>query len=280
MKLLSPYITDNIAALQSIDNLIHEEYNEPVIYHCYWKGEINKLNLLSIKSLIITNIINHTNNKIILWTNNYSELFNTLLLNFPYLEYIDIREFNLENEIKDNYLSNYNYNSILNDDVVYQSDLIRQIILFKYGGVYFDLDMIFLRKLDPLYLSFSNELLLYSWADWNYPNNAFMVDLTNNPNKSLLNIDKIMKRGRGFGFQKALLTYNSDLDYLVLPYSWFDIGFLNSNKYCFTKCRDSRSIDWDFSDLPNLPFSYHCHQAHLFNYEKKSFLGKYDDGKI
>ena len=34
------------------------------------------------------------------------------------------------------------------------------------------------------------------------------------------NIDFIIKRNRGWGFQEASLTYNLPLDILVLPCSW------------------------------------------------------------
>ena len=44
------------------------------------------------------------------------------------------------------------------------------------------------------------------------------------------NIEFIINRNRGWGFQEAELTYELPLDLLVLPCNWFDpIWLLNNN---------------------------------------------------
>ena len=40
------------------------------------------------------------------------------------------------------------------------------------------------------------------------------------------NIEFILKRNRGWGFQEALLSYDLPLDILVLPCSWFDASWI------------------------------------------------------
>tara|TARA_B110000285_G_C14995299_1_gene548510 strand:+ start:595 stop:759 length:165 start_codon:yes stop_codon:yes gene_type:complete len=42
------------------------------------------------------------------------------------------------------------------------------------------------------------------------------------------NIEFIINRNRGWGFQEAQLTYNISLEVLVLPCSWFDGGWIEN----------------------------------------------------
>jgi len=44
-----------------------------------------------------------------------------------------------------------NYNS-------YDSDIVRYILLYKYGGFWFDLDILFSRHIDPMLASFGNHI--------------------------------------------------------------------------------------------------------------------------
>ena len=46
------------------------------------------------------------------------------------------------------------------------------------------------------------------------------------------NINFIIDRNRGWGFQRTKLTYDLPLDMLVLPCSWFD-GLLDSKSYFY-----------------------------------------------
>jgi hypothetical protein len=51
------------------------------------------------------------------------------------------------------------------------SDVVRICVLYKYGGLYFDLDNMFLRDIKPL---FSYRNFVYSWEWHNYANSAIM----------------------------------------------------------------------------------------------------------
>jgi hypothetical protein len=67
MKLLTNEV--NYDSTIELAKNLKEDYNIPVIFHCYWHGVLSEKQLISIKSCYYFNI--HTNNyknhKIILW---------------------------------------------------------------------------------------------------------------------------------------------------------------------------------------------------------------------
>lgn len=106
--------------------------------------------------------------------------------------------------------------------VIFYSDFIRNILLYNYSGVWFDLDCFFLRSFDPILHNFENDICVYQWERQDYPNNAIYISLEAKSEKMKKNMDFIIERNRGWGFQEASLTYDTPLELLVLPCSWFD----------------------------------------------------------
>lgn len=69
-------------------------YNNPVIFHCYWQGNLQYKHLVSIKSCYFFNVLNKSNRKIVLWLeNNTHNEFNDEVK-----KYAEIKPFSLENE--------------------------------------------------------------------------------------------------------------------------------------------------------------------------------------
>ena len=72
------------------------------------------------------------------------------------------------------------------------------------------------------------------------------------------NIEFIINRDRGWGFQQAQLTYDLPLDMLVLPCSWFDAGWLD-NPETFGYFFENTDKQYDFDNFVNGSFCYHWH---------------------
>ena len=71
-----------------------------------------------------------------------------------------------------------------------KADFYRLVLLYNYGGCWFDLDCFFLRSFDPLFINYEKEVCLYQWEKQNYPNNAIIISLEPKCIKMEQNINK------------------------------------------------------------------------------------------
>ena len=197
------------------------EYDKPVIFHCYWNGALNEKHLYSILSCYYFNV--HQNkHKIILWLENNAPN----QYNIEIAKYAEIRQFSFMSEIMSTrFIKNRFY---FKRELPFYSDVVRMFLLHNYGGAWFDLDCFILRSFDPIFSNFENEICVYQWEAQNYPNNAIFVSLEPRSEKMRKNIEFIIQRNRGWGFQEAELTYDLALDMLVLPCAWFDADWVKN----------------------------------------------------
>jgi hypothetical protein len=264
MKLLS-FTTDYNETIKIAQEL-NSNYNKMVTYHCYWNGKLNDKHLYSIKSCYYFNV-HKKNNKIILWLeNNTKNEYNELIE-----KYAEIRYFNLENEMKGTFLENQKF--YYNQELSFYSDVVRYILLYKYSGCWFDLDILFLRSFEPLYSIFENMICVYQWENQHYPNGAIYISLTPYSNTMKDIIQFIIQRNRGWGFQEAYLTYDLPLDMLVLPCSWFDGGWIN-NPYniSWDNLFKSTNIIYTFDTFFPGAFCYHWHNRWNHTIEDNSIM--------
>ena len=246
---------------------LQEEYSKSVIFHCYWNGILNEKHLYSILSCYYFNV--HKNkHKIILWLeNNTSNQYNTEIE-----KYAEIRYFSLSDEINNTvFLQNNNF--YYNKSLSFYSDVVRYLLLYNYGGVWFDLDCFFLRRFDPIFYNFENEICVYQWEKQNYPNGAIYVSLEPKCEKMKKNIEFIINRNLGWGFQEADLTFDLPLDMLVLPCSWFNAVWIN-NPYNFgdENFLKSTDINYDFDNFFKGCFCYHWHNKWNYKLEDNSII--------
>lgn len=134
------------------------------------------------------------------------------------------------------------------------------LLLYNYGGIWFDLDCFILRNFNPIFSKFENEICVYQWENQNYPNNAIFMSLHPKSKNMKKNIDYIINRNLGWGFQEAQLTYDKPLDMLVLPCSWFNGGWIqnpynNSFDYFF----ENTDQQYNFDNFFVGSFCYHWH---------------------
>lgn len=252
----------------------HQEFNQPAIFHCYWNGNLTEKHLLSIKSFYYFNIYKDPfkNKKITLWLEkNAANKYNEKIAKFA-----EIKPFIELEEIQDTFLENYRYKLIGN--VTHLADYIRSILLYKYGGCWFDLDCFALRSFSPIFKEYGDNICLYQWGKKNMPNNAIYISLTPYSKVMEKNMNFIIRYGKGWGFKQiaealkssggfkindSYIVYDSfllPLDVLVLPTSWFDPGWTKDNLYAefkhFFKATNTRHTFDNF--YPNA-FCYHWH---------------------
>uniref|UniRef100_A0A6C0EBN4 Alpha 1,4-glycosyltransferase domain-containing protein n=1 Tax=viral metagenome TaxID=1070528 RepID=A0A6C0EBN4_9ZZZZ len=250
MKLLinSTEYTETINIAKNLSG----EYNKSVIFHCYWNGILNEKHLYSILSCYFFNV-NNNKHKIILWLeNNISNNYNIEIE-----KYAEIRYFSLSDEINNtNFIKNINYNKSLS----FYSDVVRYMLLYNYGGVWFDLDCFILQSFDSLFYNFENEICVYQWENQNYPNGAIYISLEPKSEKMKKNIEFIINHNQGWGFQEAGLIYDLPLDLLVLPCSWFDADWIQNPYNIGTETFfDNTDTIYDFNNFFTGSFCYHWH---------------------
>jgi len=231
---------------------LNGSYDKPVIFHAYWNGTLNEKHFMSVKSCWHFNVKNYSNRKIILWLeNNLSNEWNEKIS-----EFVEIQLFNVTDESRNTLMEHINHNI---HHIPFYADMIRTLLLYKYGGCWFDLDVFFLRDFSPLFSTYENEVLLYQWETQNYPNNAIYISLVPENDKMKNNIEFIIRRNRGWGFQDANLTYDLDLDMLVLPCSWFDGSWLGDIQFGCDAFFQSSDKMHTFENFFNGGFCYHWH---------------------
>ena len=229
------------------------EYSKSVTFHCYWNGILNEKHLYSILSCYYFNVYRNKH-KIILWLeNNTPNEYNSEIS-----KYAEIKYFTLSDEkTNTGFLENYNCEF---KHITYYSDFVRNLLLYNYGGMWFDLDCFFLRNFDPIFLNFENEICLYQWSNANYPNNAIYISLQPKSENMKRNIEFIVKRNLGWGFQEANITYDLPLDMIVLPCSWFNADWIpNPYNVGTTKFFENTDKQYNFDNFFNGSFCYHWH---------------------
>jgi|TARA_R110001583_G_scaffold59311_1_gene176491 hypothetical protein len=152
------YYKDYEACLEFLDELCdcECEYPEEVTnFHVYTEVRTDK-ELECIKSFIATQDLEKT--KLIVWS-DYCIEDNPRIQ--PYKEYLDLRVWNGLEEAKGTIIEDEVTKLTSEDDKHYlQSDLLRLLALHKYGGVWIDMDIIFLRDFKCLL----DQEYMYQWG--------------------------------------------------------------------------------------------------------------------
>ena len=242
------------------------EYSKQVIFHCYWNGILNEKHLYSILSCYYFNVYKNKH-KIILWLeNNTHNEYNSEIS-----KYAEIKYFSFSDEKTNTvFLENYEYNF---KAITFYSDFVRNLLLYNYGGIWFDLDCFILRNFDPIFSNFENEICLYQWETQNYPNNAIFMSLHPKAANMKRNIEFIVKRNLGWGFQEANLTYDLPLDMLVLPCSWFNADWIKTPYNIGTNnFFENTDKHYNFDNFFNGSFCYHWHNKWNNQIHKNSII--------
>jgi hypothetical protein len=237
-----------------------KQFNKQFLLHFYWQEfsiPFNEKTALSLKSAIATQNLNIC--KIIFWSNK--DLSKNIHLK-PLLPFLDHRIWDMKKEMQ-KFNININFN---NDKGWLTGDMFRILVLGQYGGIYSDLDMVFLRDISPL-LDYE---FTYYWPCIKGQNGAIMrIDHNSNFFHSFLEnikLKKINPSPNSFDLGRELYAKvrSKYKNYSIFPTSWFDIdlGFENGHlrKMNNTNINEDPYIDADLMEDVNIPkhaFTWH-----------------------
>lgn len=147
------YLFDSVdrvfQSLEYAKSLPIPDWKEETIFHFYWRvpKEFGRKQALPVKSAIVTQDLSKT--KIILWSN--VDLSDNPYVK-PLLPFIELKIWNLDQEVKNTPLENSKVvRGVVDDPLCYLGgDLFRLLCLYKYGGVYIDMDVVVLRDFLPI----------------------------------------------------------------------------------------------------------------------------------
>ncbi|WP_052496160.1 glycosyltransferase [Pedobacter lusitanus] len=172
--------TDNNYALEVLEENINfrlepltdhiQTHKEQITYHCYWHGNIGRKQAFSIKSFLCTQDL--TRCRVILWLdadNGYHNHEKNPILK-EILHLIEVKIYDPYQEIKNTPWKNKKELVNEPENLAKRSDAFRFLILYKYGGVYFDLDVMFLKDFSSLLES----EFCYAWETQPYANSAIL----------------------------------------------------------------------------------------------------------
>lgn len=134
---------------------VHDAATGTVRYHMYWNGPLTRVALLSLKAFLVTQPAAST--RLTLWTSGAPDdlVFSEECLRILDMPRIDVHTFDLEAEwaaIRDDFdglPTNLTLPTPGGSPVGF-SDVVRLILLYRYGGVYVDVDTLLVRDLSPL----------------------------------------------------------------------------------------------------------------------------------
>lgn len=191
---------------------VNEDISQPMTYHCYWAGALSALHELSLKSLMITQSLPF---EVWVWMppDDISRNRN-FIASMQRVPAIRFKAYIPEDESKgtefEQHLELLNgedqfqprkwkglsgvitsvtnalrMRSFLKDKnglkwrkLANRANAFRILVLRKYGGIYFDLDTLFLKDFRPL----CHVEFFYQWSDQRYGNNAILHFFKNSTN--------------------------------------------------------------------------------------------------
>ena len=243
----------------------HGDTREPsaLKYHCFWKGIMSELPLISLKSLLISQSPPF---EVWIWmTAEELKANRTSIDLFERVPNVRFREFSVEREVQNTSLEKYA--KLLKDGTsrnpTKQSNGLRMLALSKYGGIYFDLDVLFLKDLRPL----CNVEFCYQWSNRPFANNAIMHAFKGSPD-----IRFLLERGLKINsLRPAKLFRFAELkgrlnQWVVFPSFLFDPVWIcndlrkKQNNYC-NRVDDffKKEIPIKLADFFPEAYAYHWH---------------------
>lgn len=158
-------------AMNVVDNAIMIERfeKEKIIAHAYWYGELGEKQIFSLKSFLATQDMSKV--EVWLWLdeeNGYHDYESNVLLQ-PILPFIVVKKYNPIQESMGLPFEKIREVISIKSNLPQRADAFRIMILYKYGGFYFDMDMLFLKDMSYLWLSHE---FAYAWSTAPFANSA------------------------------------------------------------------------------------------------------------
>jgi hypothetical protein len=264
------YRPEKIYYLNSLEfaKKLNNDNRLKMIFHCLWRvpRDFGRKQLAVLKSIITSH--KDKDIEINLWSNvdlSTNSFFKEVS------EYVNLKLWDINEEIKGTILENCPSMSSVSDDMCYlEGDVFRLLVLHKYGGFYIDMDVLVLRDMSPL----NGVEFLYQWGtsgfNANEPNitmNGAVMKLDKGSSLSLEFLEKLSitnpaKNTTCWGNLLYSKIQNNDLT--ILPGVWFNSewGFED------TKCEPFKRVE-NYS-LFDGAFTWHWHNQWDAEIEKGS----------
>lgn len=128
------------------------EPTEHTIYHTYWRADLLEMGdkqRSTFRSFFATQNLNHST--VYLWSN--SELSSPILTEIKshFGDRLQVFVFNANELAKDTPLQDFPYLTLKDSYAYLDGDIVRLLALYKYGGMWFDMDSLFIRDMQPLF---------------------------------------------------------------------------------------------------------------------------------
>jgi len=133
-----------LSFLQTIDDEDYEYPNELTYFHVYSEFK-NEREFLALKSFFATQNLDHC--ELVVWSD--WDISNDPLI-APYKDLALFNVYDPYSEAIGTPLENHSHLTARDSLHYMQSDLLRILLLWKYGGVWFDMDMVLLRDFKPI----------------------------------------------------------------------------------------------------------------------------------
>ena len=219
--------------IEFLKNIKSKDYNYPpsiTYYHTYTEVKSEK-ELMVIKSYLATQNLEHT--RLIVWSDY--DISNNQLIK-PFLDYIDFRVYKPFEEAKDTLLEGQKDYLTIDDERHWMSSgVLRFLVTHKYGGIWSDMDVVFLRDLKPLL----DGEFAYSWGvDFDFNNFgpcAAFMGFQKRSELSTICLEEMLKTQitpMSTCFDKDLLAkvYRRK-KFIVFPATMMDIEWVKNTQY-------------------------------------------------
>lgn len=254
--------------ISPVSSEIFEKTNNKIIFHTYWKGEFGRKQAFSVKSLLATQV--DYKYEVWLWLDSKDKKLNSSNKYLNELrKYIVIKYYNP----KENLL-NHPFNKILflfedYSNLAFRADGFRMWALSEFGGVWFDLDIMFIRNMKEFWMGSE---FVYSWEKQGYANNA-LIYLRKDSYTNRYLAKKVLKKHSTQPW--ALFNYKDKhlKELTVFPASLFDpLWGLHGEKYIINSFEEffDKIVDNNKIPIDVFPYSYTYHWHNLWDREIKS----------
>lgn len=236
---------------------IGNEDVEPIQYfHCFWAGSISDLHLMCLESLNET----HPNCTVLFWTPNAWEVqgsFSWIKIKRLFKDRIKLQEVTYEHFKEANFPSFFSQYSILTQikttdsykhNLAYASDIIRFVVLYLYGGVWFDMDILFLKNFDCIKM----KRFVSQWGT-DPCGNAAILKLEKGHDL----IQKLKNYPKPF-YPTTSFRLENDIDLTIIPSTFFDIHWQTPTDLISFKTWDE-FFQQEELNLPKQIYAYHWH---------------------
>lgn len=267
-------------------NPVNFYQDEPIIYHVYWYGDLNRKHVCCIKSYLVTQ--NLSNSVLYVWLDHENGYHDKNINMIPKHDNIKIMKFNPLEQSIDTPFFNKNFIHINKPkELKYRSDLARIMILNNYGGLYFDFDIILLKDFSNLFkLEFC-----YQWSNTYQRGNNAILRLKKHSLfcKKIMNqyIHEIEVVKRPFTCDYNSHIFGKNIEIVCYPCPLFDPVWILQDKNTISQHQNISNFDQFFKKtdtdvnienfFEGLIYAYHWHSRMNATIEKDSYFERIEN---